>query len=100
MKLSNLLGCTRDDCKLCFGGAVENGGKSLNAAGYCTDFCSDIFNNSTLYCGTGPKYENHNSTFSALIDCTECKHDSDFTNMEQLKKGKYPEVRFYYKKIS
>ena len=72
---------------MCFGGEDEDGGKALNSEGYCTDFCADIYDNSTLYCGTGPKYENQNSTF--LIDCTECKQvlDPKIPALEKVDQG-------------
>ena len=77
------IACTRDDCKLCLNGDEKDGGKPLNPAGYCTNFCTDVYNNSTMFCGTGPKYLTQNS-----IDCTECKHDPEAMNLEQDNKGK------------
>ena len=53
---------TEDECK-CTAGRADNGGKALNASGYCEFFCSKPFGG-VKYCGLGQDYQ-----MAGSIDC-------------------------------
>lgn len=50
-----------ETCK-CLSGGASDGGKEVNAMGYCNYYCSE-----GGYCGENGWYEHGN-----FIDCTEC----------------------------
>ena len=56
----NILYVTGGECK-CTAGNAANGGKALNALGYCEFFCSKPFGG-VKYCGLGQDYQTAGST--------------------------------------